>query len=230
MPRYARCAAPDVIYHIIHRGNNKQAIFYSPNDYSYFLKLIKEAKKKYMVSIYSYALMINHIHFLLKSCVAEHLAKFMKFIAQRHAQYINHVYKRTGTLWEGRFKSSPVSADSYLIACSRYIEMNPVRAGLVSSPEDYKYTSYAAKIGLREDKILDFDPWYLSLGADNTERQRQYQKFFKESIPEDEWKIIRECINKNGVFGNDEFKKQIEEVLGRKIELRGKGRPRKDKK
>jgi putative transposase len=228
MPRYARCAIANVAYHIIHRGNNKQAIFFCDDDYQYFLEKISEGKEKYRVKIYSYVLMSNHIHLLIESNVAEDLGKFMKFIAQMYTQYINYFYGRTGTLWEGRFKSSPVSIDNYLLACCRYIEMNPVRAGLVSAPKDYRWSSYCGKIGKREDKILDFDVWYNSLGDNNLERQKKYQEWFKESIPEYEWKLIRECVNKSGVFGNEKFKEQIEKATGRKMEIRERGRPKKE--
>jgi putative transposase len=163
---------------------------------------------------------------LIESNVAEDLGKFMKFIAQMYTQYINYFYGRTGTLWKGRFKSSPVSTDNYLLACCRYIEMNPVRAGLVSDAKDYRWSSYCGKIGLKEDKILDFDIWYNSLGDNNLERQKKYQEWFRESIPEYEWKLIRECVNKSGVFGNEKFKEQIEKATGRKMEIRERGRPK----
>ncbi|PJB27651.1 transposase, partial [Candidatus Desantisbacteria bacterium CG_4_9_14_3_um_filter_50_7] len=109
MPRYARRALANVTYHIIHRGNNKQVIFFCDDDFQYFLRLIKIAKTEYEMNLYSYVLMNNHVHFLLEPLVKEHLAKFIKSIAQKYAQYVNKKYKRTGTLWEGRFRSSPVS-------------------------------------------------------------------------------------------------------------------------
>ena len=181
MPRIARNVTSDIPYHIIHRGNNRQKIFFCDDDYKYFLSLIKEARKKYRCKLYSYVLMSNHIHLLLESPrVSENLAKYIKLIAQKYAQYINKIHKRTGTLWEGRFKSSPVSKDNYLLACSRYIEMNPVRAGIVKEPKDYKWSSYRYKIGQEKaDTLLDLDPLYMSLGKDAIERQKNYQKWFK---------------------------------------------------
>lgn len=118
--------------------------------------------------------------------------------------------------------------DNYLLACCRYIELNPVRAGLVDNPGDYKWSSYAGKIGLREDKLLDFDIWFNSLGENKNKRQRAYRQWFEESIPEDEWVIIREAVNRGGVFGAHRFRQQIEESIGRKMEFRRRGRPKKE--
>src|SRR3989338_10471781 len=146
MPRIARNTISDIPYHVIHRGNNHQRIFFSDEDYKYFLSLLLEAKRKYQCRVYSYVLMPNHIHFLLESLRnPENLAKFIKLIAQKYAQYINKRHKRTGTLWEGRFKSLPVSKDNYLLACCRYIELNPVRAHVVKDPKEYMWSSYRLK-------------------------------------------------------------------------------------
>ena len=232
MPRIARNVIADIPYHIIHRGNNRQKIFFCVGDYKYFLSLLEEAKKKYKCRLYSYVLMSNHIHLLLESPQAtENLAKYIKLIAQKYTQYINKIYKRTGALWEGRFKSSLVSKDNYLLACSRYIEMNPVRANIVKDPKGYRWSSYRYKIGQKEgETFLDLDPLYMDLGRDKIERQRYYQEWFKKSIPTQEWDLIRKTINKNGIFGSTQFKEKMEKLLGRKLEIRERGRPRKDKK
>lgn len=230
MPRIARNVVSDIPYHIIHRGNNRQKIFFCDDDYKYFLSLLKEARKEYRCKLYSYVLMPNHIHFLMESpSVSENLAKYIKLIAQKCTQYINKIHKRTGTLWEGRFKSSLISKDNYLLACSRYIEMNPVRADIVKEPEDYKWSSYRYKIGQEKGNILvdsDRDPVYMSLGKDDKERQRSYQEWFKESIPSQEWDLIRKAVNKGSVFGSSQFKEKLEKLLGRRLEIRDRGRPK----
>ena len=232
MPRVARNIIADIPYHIVHRGNNRQKIFFSESSYKYFLSLLREAKKKHPCKIYSYALMSSHIHLLLEAFKqAENLAKFMKLIAQKYAQFINKSHKRTGTLWEGRFKSLPVSSDNYLLACSRYIELNPVRVALVKNPEDYKWSSHRFKIGNKEkEPLLDSDPIYAGLGKDEIERQKNYKSWFKESIPAEEWELIKNAVNKGGVFGNDKFKAKLEKLLGRKLDTRKRGRPKKNKK
>ncbi len=230
MPRIARNVVSDIPYHIIHRGNNRQKIFFCDDDYKYFLSLLKEARKEYRCKLYSYVLMPNHIHLLMESPrVSENLAKSIKLIAQKCTQYINKIHKRTGTLWEGRFKSSLVSKDNYLLACSRYIEMNPVRADIVKEPEDYKWSSYRYKIEQEKGNILvdsDRDPVYMSLGKNDIERQRSYQKWFKESIPSQEWDLIRKAVNKGSVFGSSQFKEKLEKLLGRRLEIRDRGRPK----
>lgn len=229
MPRVARSTIADIPYHIIHRGNNRQKIFFHDADYEYFLSLVKEAKEKYRCRLYSYVLMPNHIHFLLESSNNhENLAKYIKLIAQKYTQYINKNYKRTGTLWEGRFKSSPISKDNYLLACSRYIEMNPVRAHLVKEPGDYIWSSYRDRVVQKQgETFLDMDPLYMDLGKDNKERQENYEKWFKESIPPEEWDTIRKAITKGSVFGSNQFKEQLEKLIGRNFDMRERGRPRK---
>lgn len=127
-------------------------------------------------------------------------------------------------MWEGRFKSSPISTDRYLLACSRYIEMNPVRASVVKLPEDYRFSSYGAKIGLREIRWLDYDPAYLGLGKTDEERQNEYKRWFRESIPEDEWNLIRQAIQRNWAYGDNRFKEKMENVLRRRFDIEKAGR------
>ena len=174
--------------------------------------------------------MPNHIHLILESLQSsENLAKYIKLLAQKYSQHINKKHKRTGTLWEGKFKSSPISMDNYLLACSRYIEMNPVRAHIVKDPNDYIWSSYRYKIGQKEGAILlDPDPLYIDLGKDDKERQKNYRKWFKESIPPHEWDSIRKAINKGGIFGNSHFKERMEKLLGRRLDIRDRGRPKKE--
>jgi putative transposase len=225
MARQARQAIADIPYHIIHRGNNRQIIFFHKKDYRFFIDSLALAKEKYPCKIYSFILMPNHIHLLLEAIEeSRNLPYFMKHITQRYAQHINKRYQRTGTLWEGRFKSSPVSTDHYLLACSRYIEMNAVRAGIVKLPEQYEFSSYKAKIGIKKFDFLDYDPLYLSLGKTDGERQNKYQRWFQESISESEWCLIRGAIQRNWPYGNEEFQEKIESTLGRKFEIKAAGR------
>jgi putative transposase len=225
MARHARQAIANIPYHIIHRGNNHQTIFFCKNDYQFFIHSLKLAKEKYPCKIYAFILMPNHIHLLLEPVQEDYnLANFMKHITQRYAQHVNKRYQRTGTLWEGRFKSSAISTDHYLLACSRYIEMNAVRAGIVELPEQYDFSSYKAKIGLKRFDFLDDDPLYFGLGKSESERQKKYQKWFKESISKNEWNMIREAIQRNWPYGNEKFQERIESTLGQKFEIKKAGR------
>jgi len=225
MARQGRKTVVNIPYHIINRGNNHQPIFFCADDYKFFLEPLESAKEKYPCRIYSFVLMTNHVHLLLESVEdGQNIAYFMKHVAQKHGQYINRHYRRSGTLWEGRFKSSPISTDHYLLACSRYIEMNPVRAGISLAPDDYPYSSYGAKVGLRSLKILDYDPMYLALGDTKSARHEAYRRWFNESIPDMEWSEIRTAVRRNWAYGNDKFKGELESVLGRKFEVKKAGR------
>lgn len=148
----------------------------------------------------------------------------MNHISQRHGQYINKYHSRTSTLWEGGYKSSAVSTDRYLLACSRYIEMNCVRAGIVKGPEEYDFSSYRAKMGLRKIKWLDYDSIYLDMGKREEERYMKYRKWVPESVPRDEWYMIRKLIQKNWGYGDEQFRERMEKVLGRKFEIKKAGR------
>ena len=136
MGRYARQAVADIPYHIINRGNNRQPIYFAEEDYLFFMDSLELAKEKYPCRIYSFVLMTNHVHLLLMPIdESENLAYFMKNVTQRYGQYVNKHYKRSGTLWEGRFKSSPISTDEHLLACSRYIEMGNIRGSGLQIPQ-----------------------------------------------------------------------------------------------
>jgi putative transposase len=158
------------------------------------------------------------------------LSKMFKLVAGRYTRYINKTYKRTGTLWEGRFKSSPIEKERYLLACTRYIEMNPVRAKIVKDPKEYRWSSYSNKaFGNKNNPILDFDPYYLELGETVKERAFAYREWFKRSIPEEELTCIRETITRSIPIGSKDFINKLSEKLGRAIKIRARGRPRKEK-
>lgn len=225
MPRHARAIVTDIPYHIINRGNNKETIFLTNKDYKYFLNLIKEAKNKYICKIYSYIIMSNHFHLLLQVFNPENLAKFMKYISQKYAQYFNFFHNRTGILWENRFKSFPVSTDRYLLACTRYVETNCVRAGIINDVSSYPWSSYKAKVGLEPAGFVDFDPVYLSLGKDMKERQERYRQWINEPITNSEKELICKSINKGWALGDAEFKERIENLTGIKQWPGKVGRP-----
>ena len=141
MPRRARMYIPELPYHIVQRGNNREPCFIEPENYHFYLELWKTLSKRYGVSIHAYCLMTNHIHFLVTPESETSISTTMKVVGSRYAQYINLKYKRTGTLWEGRHRSSLVQTEKYFLTCMRYIELNPVRAGMVLRPEEYKWSS-----------------------------------------------------------------------------------------
>lgn len=226
MPRQARVVIANIPYHIIHRGNNRQAIFFGENDYKFFLEVMKEAKEKHPNKIYAYVLMSNHVHLLLEPKKRENLHQFIKLLAAKYTGYVNRIYQRTGVLWEGRFRSSPVGGERYFLACLRYIEMNPLRAGMAKELEEYPWSSYRFRAHGENSKILDYDVWYEALAEEALVRQKRYRKFFQETVLESEWKLIREMANRGGITGSQKFSEKIEKILGRKIILRPIGRPK----
>ncbi len=142
MPRRARSYLPGLSYHVVQRGNNRQACFIEPENYQFYLELWQQVSRRYGARVHAYCLMTNHIHILATPDKVDSISNTMKVVGSRYAQYINRKYKRTGTLWEGRHRSSLVQTEKYLLTCSRYIELNPVRAGMVRRPEEYRWSSY----------------------------------------------------------------------------------------
>ena len=169
--------------------------------------------------------MTNHVHLLIEPSIENGLGNMMQSLGRRYVLYINQTYQRTGTLWEGRFKSSLVGKDEYLLACSRYIELNPVRAKMVKDPKDYAWSSFGFRAEGRPDDLLDQDDVYIGLGKTENKRQINYKKLFLNAIPDQELNLIRSTTQKGGIIGNKEFIDKIANALGRNIILRQRGRP-----
>ncbi|MGH7427895.1 MAG: REP-associated tyrosine transposase [Candidatus Methylomirabilaceae bacterium] len=226
MARFPRLAVPSFPHHVIQRGNNRQPIFFAEKDYEVFRECLREAKRKCQARLYAYVLMTNHVHLLVEPERAGDLGRFMQSVGRRYVRYINDAYDRTGTLWEGRFKSAVVSRDRYLITCSRYIELNPVRAGLVGHPRDYRWSSYYRRALGQADDLLDDDPWYASLAPTASDRQRVYREWMEASIQEDEWDRIRTATQQGRVVGSESFQEKIGSQLGRRVKGETRGRPK----
>ena len=229
MPRIARPVIPGMPHHIVHRGNNRQQIFYQEKDYLFLIKSIREAKKNFDCLLYAYCFMLNHIHMILVPKNIDGLSKMLKLVAGRYTRYINKNYERTGTLWEGRFKSSPIETERYLFGCTRYIEINPVRAQIVKHPAFYRWSSYSKKAVVKNDPILDLDPYYLELGRTPEEREHAYQEWFQQAPEEEEQDFISKCIRQCLPVGSKEFVDKICQKLGKDIKIRPRGRPKKEK-
>jgi putative transposase len=225
--RSPRITIPAYPHHIIQRGNNRQAIFFTDDDYRFFLECLRQAKLQCFCRIYAYVLMTNHVHLLVEPSQAGDLGRLMQSVGRRYVRYINETYQRTGTLWEGRYKSAVVSRDEYLIMCSRYIELNSVRAGLVRHPREYRWSSYGHRALGRTDELLDEDPWYAGLGRSAEERQRAYRKWMEASINEGEWEQIRRATQRGRVVGKEGFQEEIGGRIGRRVVGETRGRPRK---
>lgn len=225
MPRRARLTLPNVPLHIIQRGNNRQACFFADEDARFYLDWLREHAGKTGCRIHAYVLMTNHVHLLLSASTPDGAGALMKALGQRYVQYINRTYRRSGTLWEGRFRSCLTQEDSYLLACQRYIELNPVRAGMVDHPAEFRWSSYRANAQGEPDAVIEPHPLYLVLGATSAIRQAAYRELFRHELDPGAVDAIRQATNGNYALGDERFGAEIAAMLGRRV-VRGKaGRP-----
>lgn len=230
MPRTSRTVVPDLPHHVVQRGHNSQPIFATDKDCQAYIGGLQEFREAFGLKIYGWCLMSNHVHLILDPGPdASSLSRFMKRLAGRHTRRINRLLRRTGTAWEGRFKCSPIEFDSYLLACARYVDLNPVRAGVVDQPWAYAWSSYRAKAGLEPCDWLDLDPCYVALGETATARQARYREFVAQGCPEQEVSLIRNACRRNQLTGSERFSRDIEKIVGKRICQRGRGRPRSKK-
>ncbi|MFC5694169.1 transposase [Pseudomonas sp. GCM10022186] len=228
MPRVGRVLLPNYPHHIVQRGHNRQVVFAEDADFERYLADLRELKDAFGVKVYAYCLMTNHVHLLLAPDDSlSGLSQLMKTLAARATRYRNRLEGRSGTLWESRFKSSIVQSDAYLLACSRYIELNPVRACMVAAAGDYPWSSYALRMGdAPEQNWLDDDPCFQALGAIDDERRRRYAEFVRQAVPAEELSLIREAIQRGQLTGSSRFVDEVERIAGVRIERRKQGRPK----
>ncbi len=178
MPRNARNIESNSYYHILTRGNDRKKLFRCAGDYKYFLKLIRETLERHKVTIYHYCLMNNHVHFLIKALRPEDVPGFFKILLQRYAHYFRRRYNHTGFLFQNRYKSYLIDKESYLLECARYIERNPVRAGIVQDPGDYIWSSYLCYASDKDSGIIsEPDPIYLELSGEGAYRKLRYKNY-----------------------------------------------------
>lgn len=225
MPRRARLSLPGIPWHIIQRGNNRSACFYADEDYLVYLQLLEELSAKFGCAVHAYALMTNHAHLLLTPAKEDSAALLMKHLGQRYVQYVNRTYARSGTLWEGRFRSSLVQAEDYALACYRYIELNPVRARIVRHPREYRWSSYRANAEGRNNSLIEPHALYKRLGRTADARREAYRGLFKARMDEALLDDIRTAANGNYVLGSPRFQAEIERMLGRRVTKGKPGRP-----
>src|SRR3989338_5247756 len=222
MPRRARLSIPCIPWHIIQRGNNRSVCFYAEEDFQFYLHFLQEFAVKFGCDIHAYVLMTNHVHLLLTPQRPDSASLLMKHLGQRYLQYINRTYKRSGTLWEGRFRSCLTQTEDYVLACYRYIELNPVRAAMVNQPQDYRWSSYHTNaLGKASSLIVPHDQ-YQRLAMDDNNRREAYRALFKAHLDEEVVGQIRNATNGNFALGGERFKKEIEAALGRRAR-RGQG-------
>ena len=225
MPRQPRYFIPDIPQHVIQRGVDRQAVFFESGDYELYLHSLGEAAKRYDCQIHAYVLMINHTHLLVTPGSERSVPLVMQAMGRSYVQTLNKKYDRTGTLWQGRYKASLVQDDCYLLTCHKYIELNPVRAGLVSAPGDYPYSSFAHNASGSSDSLVTPHDIYESLARTADDRRAAYRNLFRDSVAPEMLSAIRDTTNACLVLGSDRFKDQIETMLGRSVRPGKDGRP-----
>jgi putative transposase len=225
MPRRARLSLPGIPWHIIQRGNNRSVCFHAEADYQFYLHYLKEFADRFGCAVHAYVLMTNHVHLLLTPGREESAGLLMKHLGQRYVQYVNRTYRRTGTLWEGRFRSCLTQSEDYVLTCQRYIELNPVRAGMVLKPQDYRWSSYHANGLGRDNGLLTPHEEYRRLGRADAERWEAYRALFRAHVDEALTDEIRDATNGNFVLGGERFQAQIAHALGRRVVRGMPGRP-----
>lgn len=228
MPRRARLSIPGIPWHIIQRGNNRSVCFYAEDDFQFYLHYLNEFATQFGCAIHAYVLMTNHVHLFLTPQRPDSASLLMKHLGQRYVQYINRTYKRSGTLWEGRFRSCLTQTEDYVLACYRYIELNPVRAGMVNQPQDYRWSSYHTNaLGKASSLIVPHDE-YLRLALDEAHRLEAYRALFKAHVDDEIVAQIRNATNGNFALGSERFQQEIETALGRRAKRGHAGRPLKE--
>ena len=226
MPRRPRIHIDAIPVHIVQRGHNREPCFFAEEDYSSYLHWLSEALAETECALHAYVLMTNHVQLLLTPKKAAAVPRLLMSLGRRYVQYVNRTYRRTGTLWDSRYKSSLVQADNYLLTCQRYIELNPVRAAMVEEPAHYRWTSYRANgLGQPDARVIPH-PVYLALGRSSRERRAAYRALFRAQLERAAIDDIRLALNQSQPLGNARFLAKIEKVTGMRREMKPRGRPR----
>lgn len=227
MPRKPRLFLENTPCHVVQRGNNRQACFFNSADYPVYLEYLENAISKYECRLHAYVLMTNHVHLLLTPEKQESIPRTMQALGRNYVYYVNKVYGRTGTLWEGRYKCSLVQSENYLMSCYRYVELNPLKARMVKSLDDYPWSSYHFNAGSKEDSLLTPHPVYVSLGSNSNIRSIKYREFLEKRTCENQNSKIQALTDRDYPLGDEGFRTKIEMVNNVKLKNLKLGRPEK---
>ena len=225
MPRLQRITPKDIPVHIIQRGNNRQVCFGSNENHAAYADWLKEYSEKYRVDVHAWVMMTNHVHLLCTPRLDGAISSLMQALGRRYVRYFNCEYNRSGTLWEGRYKSCLIQSKAYLLEVYRYIELNPVRAEMVADPGDYRWSSYQINGLGKTSGLCTPHPEYLKLGKTEKERAENYRALFTPGFDEHLLDQIRSATNKGLVIGNKRFQEEIETLTGRRVREKKRGRP-----
>ena len=225
MARLPRLTLPGYPHHVIQRGNNRQAIFTSPADYQTLLDLLRINAEKFGVAIHAWVLMTNHFHLLATPQTADALPQMMQAVGRSYVRYFNDLQGRTGTLWEGRYKSTLIQTDRYLLACMAYIDLNPVRAGLVAQAADYAWSSHGHYIGRKTDKLITPHPLYWELGNTPFAREAAYADLVRAGVSDQQRADLTQSALSGWALGEDDFVADLQKKTARRVAKGLAGRP-----
>ena len=229
MARLPRLVLPNHPHHIIQEGNDRQLIFREDEDYQRFLVWLKESAREFKVAVHAFVLMPNHLHLLASPSTEEGLARMMQRVGRYYVPWFNQKYQRLGGLFRGRFKTSLIDSDRYFMMCSRYIEFNPVRSGIVSDPADYPWSSYAHHAGVRQESLIIDHAIYWGLGNTPFQREAAYIELARQPLSAAELDTINQAVLKGWPLGSDAFKIQLQLKAKRQVLPAKRGRPFKAK-
>lgn len=228
MPRRQRIHLPGCSQHLLQRGVNRQAVFFTSEDRLRYLDWLRLYAEQRAVLVHAYCLMEDHVHLLVTAPSTEALSGLMQDISRRYSRSINRLHNRSGSLWDGRYKACHLQAESHvLLACMRYVELNPVRAGQVKAPWDYPWSSVHANAFGEPDRLVTPHGEYLSLAATGRMRQRRYREMLQGVDHEPAWELIRTATQQGGLAGDADFTETMTRRLGKPVAPRPRGRPRK---
>ena len=226
MARQPRFNIADVSQHVIQRGNNRQPIFFTDADYARYRDILATAAKRHACAVHAYVLMPNHVHLLVTPRRPASVSKLMQSLGGRYVRYVNETHGRTGTLWEGRYRASLVDGERYLLACCRYIELNPVRAMIVSDPAEFRWSSHRHHARGEADALITEHPLYDALGPTPEARRAAYRALFETALDEGLLSSIRGALNQGRAVAGPLFLADMESRLQRSLAPAGRGRPR----
>lgn len=225
MARLPRLTVPGYPHHLIQRGNNRQAIFAADADYETLLSMLDENARKFEVELHAYVLMTNHFHLLATPATATGLPSLMQAVGRRYVRYFNQRQGRTGTLWEGRYRSTLIEADRYLLACMVYMDLNPVRAGIAAAAKDYPWSSHRHYIGLRDDRLVTPHALWWSLGNTPFAREAAYAELVAAGISTQQQLALTNSALRGWALGTPDYVAELQKRTARRVAKAKAGRP-----
>ena len=225
MARLPRLTLAGYPHHVIQRGNNRQPIFSAAADYAHLLALMDESAKKFEIAVHAYVLMGNHVHLLATPHSASGLPLMMQAVGRSYVRYFNQLQSRSGTLWEGRYRSNLIQTDRYLLPCMAYIDLNPVRAGLVAEAKDYPWSSHGHYAGLRADKLITPHPLFWALGNTPFGREAAYADTVRSGVSFDQQAALTSSALSGWALGDKNFVADLQKRTERRVQKAKSGRP-----